>query len=78
MAKAKDVVTSVGNQVNNWLESNGAELVDWSVRIPSFAAGVAALGWAGANMTVATTAIAAIVGGQKVVDVLKRATKRSR
>lgn len=73
--RANDVVRSVGNEVKGWLSKNGAELVDWSVRIPFFTAGVAALGWAGADMTVATTAIAAIVGGQKVVDVLRRNKK---
>ncbi len=77
MTKAKDVVRSVGNQVNDWFDANGTEIVDWSVRIPFFTAGVAALGWAGANMTVATTTIAAIVGGQKVIDVLRRRNKRN-
>jgi hypothetical protein len=72
VAEAKDTVRNVGSQVNNWFQTNGSEVVDWSVIIPFFTAGVAALGWAGANMTIATTAIAAIVGGQKVADVLMR------
>ncbi len=70
--KANDIVRSVGVQVNDWLHANGTEIVDWSMRIPFFTAGVAALGWAGADMTVATTAIAAIVGGQKVIDILRQ------
>jgi hypothetical protein len=77
VTKAKDVVRSVSKQVNNWFSINGAEIVDWTVRIPVFTAGVAALGWAGANMTVATTAIGAIVGGQKVADVLRQKKKQS-
>jgi hypothetical protein len=41
------------------------------MRIPAFAAGVAALGLAGANMTIATSAVAAIVGGTKVIRAMK-------
>jgi hypothetical protein len=78
VSKAREVVKSVGNQVNDWFSTNGAEVVDWSMRIPFCAGGVAALGWAGANMTVATTAIVTLVGGQKVADVLLRRNKGAR
>jgi hypothetical protein len=72
LGKAREAVASVGNQVNEWLRKNAAEAVDWSVRLPVFAAGVALLGWAGANMTIATSAVAAIVGGTKVVGILRK------
>ncbi len=73
---ATRAVKSVGEQINKWWQENGSEAVDWGARLPVFAAGVAALGWAGANMTVATTAVAAIVGGSKVVAVLKKGKRR--
>jgi hypothetical protein len=54
MDKARDVVNSVGDRISAWWRKNGADAIDWSVRIPVIAAGVAMLGWAGANMTVGT------------------------
>jgi hypothetical protein len=45
-------------------------------RVPALTAGVAALGWAGANMTVGTTAVAALVGGSRVFQAIsKRGSK---
>ena len=62
------VVSSVGEKITAWWKGNGAEAMDWAIRIPVFVGGVAMLGWAGANMTVGTTAIAALVGGKKVFE----------
>jgi transcriptional regulator with XRE-family HTH domain len=76
LAKAQELVTSVGNQLNTWWHRNGEDAIDWGVRVPVFGAGVALLGWAGANMTIATSAIAAIVGGSKVVEVLRRSKSK--
>jgi hypothetical protein len=67
LGKAANVVTRVATQVNAWWETNKNDVMDMSVRIPAFAAGVAALGWAGANMTVATSAVAAMVGGRRLI-----------
>lgn len=47
-------------------------MIDISLRVPAFAAGVAALGWAGANMTVATSAVAATVSGRKLIPSIGR------
>jgi hypothetical protein len=75
LGKAGEVVTNVGDQVTAWWKENGAEVVDWAVRLPAFVGGVAALGWAGASMGVATTAVAALVGGEKVLKVIKGSKK---
>jgi len=75
VSKAIDVVKSVGTEVNDWFAKNGSEAVDWGVRISFLTAGIAALGWAGADMRIATTVISTIVGGKKVIDILRRPKK---
>lgn len=76
VGKAAYVVESVGNGINKWWKKNEQEAIDWAFRIPVLTAGVAALGWAGANMLVGTTAVAALVGGKKVLKAIsKRASK---
>jgi hypothetical protein len=74
LSKVVKVIESVGNGINRWWKANEDEAIDWAVRIPVLTAGVAALGWAGANMTVGTTVVAALVGGTRV---LKAISKRS-
>ena len=69
---AAAVVNEVGKNVSAWWDENGAEAVGWGIRLPVFAAGVALLGWAGANMTVATTAVGALVGGKPVIDAMRK------
>ena len=78
LGKANEIVKDVGARVDAWWAQNGSEAVDWTVRIPVFVGGVAALGWAGANMTVGTTAVAALVGGAKVFDVIKSMGRKRR
>jgi NADH/NAD ratio-sensing transcriptional regulator Rex len=75
LGRAADVVRSVGDQFSTWWKQNGAETADWAMRLPVFVGGVSALGWAGANMTIATTAVAALVGGEKVLKVIKKIEK---
>jgi hypothetical protein len=77
LGKARDIVNSVGTQINAWWNSNAAEATDWGVRIPVITAGVAMLGWAGADMMIATTAVAAIVGGGKVIKAIGKVMKKS-
>jgi len=76
--KARKVVNAVGNEINDWWKLHSSEAVDWAMRIPVLAAGVATLNLAGANMAVGTTVVATIVGGQKVVDVLRRGKSATR
>lgn len=76
-AEAGRVVDAVGAQINAWWVQNGSEAVDWAIRLPAFMGGVAALSWAGANMMVATTAVAAMVGGEKVLEAIKRVRKKT-
>jgi hypothetical protein len=78
LGKASDVVNSVGGQINGWWRKHGSEAIDWGMRVPVFAAGVAMLGWAGADMTVATSAVAALVGGTKVINALRRKGAREK
>jgi hypothetical protein len=69
--KAKEVVTAVSKEIEAWFAKNANEVVDWGVRLPTFAAGVGMLGLVGADMTIATSAVAAIVGGTKVVNAIR-------
>jgi hypothetical protein len=77
VTRAGKVVRTVGRELGLWWRENGSEAIDWSMRIPLFAAGVAVLNLAGAEMTVGTSTVAAIVGGEKVAKVIaaKRAAR---
>jgi hypothetical protein len=74
--KAKEVVDEVAAQFKTWLKANAVETIDWGIRLPVITAFTAALGWAGADMTIATAAVSALVGGQKVITAIKAAKKR--
>jgi hypothetical protein len=74
--KAKEVVDEVAAQFNAWWKANGAQVIDWGIRLPVIIASTGLLGWAGANMTVATTAVSALVGGPNVITAIKKRTKR--
>jgi hypothetical protein len=75
LGKAREIVTDVGEQITRWWKNNAAEAIDWAVRIPVVVASIPMLGWAGADMTVGTTIIGAIVGGEKVATALARRRK---
>jgi hypothetical protein len=72
LSKVVKAIESVGNGINRWWKANEDEAIDWAIRIPVVTAGVAALGWAGANMTVGTTVVAALVGGTRVLKAISR------
>ena len=82
LRRASDAVTRLGNHVDKWLSGNSEEAVDWFIRIPVFAAGVALLSVSGASMVSATPAVAALVGGKKVFAAINKvrtkAAKRDR
>jgi hypothetical protein len=61
---------------SKWWKKNEQEAIDWAFRISVLTAGVAALGWAGANMLVGTTAAAALVGGKKALKAINKSTSR--
>lgn len=71
LVRVEKIVASVGKQVDDWWQRNSIQAVDWAMRLPVFVGSVAALGWAGADMTIGTSAVAVIVGGEKVADVVK-------
>lgn len=68
---AAKVVNSVGDRVNEWCGKNGADAAGWSMKLSFMTAGIAALGWAGADMTIATAAVTALVGGKEVADAIR-------
>jgi hypothetical protein len=72
LLRAKEAVEELGRDVSNWIAKNKADVVDCGMRLQLIAAGVALLGTAGAEMTVATTAVAAMVGGPRVIEAFKR------
>jgi hypothetical protein len=76
--KAKEVVDEFAAQFNTWWKANGAQVIDWGIRLPVIIASTGLLGWAGANMTVATTAVSALVGGPNVITAVKVAKKRTK
>jgi hypothetical protein len=71
LGRAHDLVNSVGEEISHWWTNNSAEAVDWGVRLPVVGAGVALLNWAGADMSIATMAVAAMVGGANVIGAFK-------
>jgi hypothetical protein len=76
--KAKEVVHEVAAQFNAWWKANGAQAIDWGIRLPVIIASTGLLGWAGADMTVGTTAVSALVGGPNVITAIKAAKKRTK
>jgi hypothetical protein len=75
LGKASEIVQEVGEQLTAWWKSNAAEAIDWAVRIPVVVGSIPMLAWGGADMTVGTTMVGVLVGGQKVVKVLTRRRK---
>ena len=73
--KAKKAISNLARGLDSWWNKNQDDAVDWIVRIPDLTAGVGALNLVGANMTVATSAVAALVGGSKVIDVIRKRKK---
>lgn len=69
--KSTKAIERLKDEVDKWLELNSGEFVDWGFRVGAFGLGVAFLSLAGANMSVATPVIAALVGGKKAMDALK-------
>jgi hypothetical protein len=74
--KAKKIADDLGAQFGAWWKKNAGEAIDWAVRIPTLMASIAALGWAGADMSIATAAVSGLVGGPKVISAIKAANKR--
>jgi hypothetical protein len=76
LGMSAEIIREVSDQLTAWWKANAKEAIDWLVRIPVFAASLPLLGWAGADMTVATTAVGAMVGSEKVVAALTRRTSK--
>jgi hypothetical protein len=75
LGTAAAIVNAVAHEVEAWLAKNKAEAVDWGVKIPVIAAGVGLLGLVGADMTVATAVVGALVGGKPVIDAIRKGSE---
>jgi hypothetical protein len=75
LGRAQVTVNSVAEQVTAWLKANAAEVTDWGMRLSIMAGAIATLGWAGANMAMATSMVGAMVGGDKVAKAIARRKK---
>lgn len=73
--KARKAVSNLARGLDSWWSKNQDDAVDWIVRIPVLTVGVGILNLVGANMVVATSAVAALVGGPKVVDAIRKRKK---
>jgi hypothetical protein len=78
LGKASAVVNAVGLQLGEWLSTNATDATDWTLRGSFMVAVLAALGWAGADMSWATPGILALVGGEKVARVIAHRKKDRR
>jgi hypothetical protein len=76
--KAKEIAGWVGDQIQAWWEANDTEVRDWCIRLPVIGVSLGALGLTGADMTIATTVVSAIVGGPKVIPTAKALLSRRR
>jgi hypothetical protein len=76
--KVKETVDWLGAQIQAWWEANDTEARDWFIRLPVIGASLGFLGLMGADMTVATTLVSAIVGGSKVISTAKALLPRRR
>jgi hypothetical protein len=61
LGKAGEIVAGVSEGLNAWWEKNRAGIIDFGMEIALFATGVSLLGWAGADVKVATAAVVAMV-----------------
>lgn len=76
LKKTAAIVKSVSDQISRWWDENSVELVDCTIRLPILTAGVGALNLVGADMHIGTAAVAALVGGEKVVAAIRKGSKR--
>lgn len=71
LGRAATVVNGLADLLRGWLEGHKAEAADWLVRLPTIALATTMCSLAGANMLVATTTIAGLVGGEKALRALQ-------
>jgi hypothetical protein len=74
--QAKKIADELGAQIEIWWKKNAGEAIRWGAGISTLVAGVALLGWVGVDTTVGTTAVTAIITGQKAVGTTIRAVKK--
>jgi hypothetical protein len=76
--KAKEIVDEIAARLKGGWKKNADDATDWLVRIPILAVGIAALRMAGADMSYATAAVGALVGGPKVITAIRGAKPKKR
>jgi NAD dependent epimerase/dehydratase family enzyme len=71
----KLAASEFSQKIGEWWEKNAADITDIGVRMPVIVSSVALLKLAGAEMSFATPAVFALVGGPKIVEIFKRKRK---
>lgn len=69
--RVRSAAVKVGKKIDAWFDKHGGSVIGSTAQIGLFVAGVSLAKLGGAQMTIATTAIAAIAGGPTVADVLR-------
>jgi len=75
LGKPREIARAISERLQAWWQNKGVEAIDTSGRISLFIAGVAVLGGLGADTTAGMASLAAIVGGPKVAEALRRPQK---
>lgn len=72
MENTVDNVENIADDYSNWYKEHKSEAIDLSLRLPVVIASIGLLNQLGAEMTVATTAIFALVGGDKIREIVSK------
>lgn len=71
------ILGQLASDLEEWLNNNGPELVDWAVRLSLITTFVGLLKILGAEMVIATPMVFAICGGDKAADVIEKIAHRN-
>jgi hypothetical protein len=70
-------LAGLAQEFENWFVENKPEVVDWVIRLPTSAGMIGLMGLVGANMFIATTAVLAYVGSDKMVRLYKQMASKA-
>lgn len=73
----KAILSKLASHLEDWLNNNGPELVDWAVRLSLITTFVGLLKLLGAEMVIATPMVFAICGGDKAANVIEKIAHRN-
>jgi len=69
-AEVASQLAALSDEFTGWLNANRPEMVDWVTRLGSATTFIGMMGFLGANMTVATSAVLLMTCGEKVRDAI--------